>query len=100
VVVTANGRYAYTTNAGSGSVSGYAVGRDGHLRLLDADGQTGLTGPGSGPADAALSRNSQFLYVLAGGSHQVVAFQIQADGSLRHLGQVSVPAGAVGLAAR
>jgi len=100
LVVTANGRYAYTTNAGSGSVSGYAVGPDGQLTLLDADGQTGLTGPGSGPADAALSRNSQFLYVLAGGSHQVVAFQIQADGGLSHLGQVSVPAGTVGLAAR
>jgi 6-phosphogluconolactonase (cycloisomerase 2 family) len=100
VAVTGNGKFAYTTNAGSGSVSGYAVGRDGQLAVLESNGQTGLTGPGSSPTDVALSRNSQFLYVLAGGSHQIVAFAVGSDGDLTHLGQVSVPAGAVGIAAR
>ena len=100
VAVTGNGKYAYTTNAGSGSVSGYAVSHDGRLTLLDAGGQTGLTGTGSAPADMALSRNSQFLYVVAGGSHQVVAFEVHSDGSLHNLGQVGIPAGAVGIAAR
>jgi 6-phosphogluconolactonase (cycloisomerase 2 family) len=100
VAVTGNGKFAYTTNAGSGSVSGYGVAPDGGLTLLDANGQTGLTGPGSGPADVALSRNSQFLYVVAGGAHQVVAFEVGSDGSLNHLGEVGIPAGAVGIAAR
>jgi 6-phosphogluconolactonase (cycloisomerase 2 family) len=99
VAVTGNGKFAYTTNAGSGSVSGYAVGRDGRLALLDATGQTGSTGPGSSPTDVAVSHNSQFLYVLAGGSHQVVAFTVGSDGSLNNSGQVSLPAGAVGIAA-
>jgi 6-phosphogluconolactonase (cycloisomerase 2 family) len=35
-VVTPNGRYAYTTNTGSGSISGYRIDRDGALSLLDA----------------------------------------------------------------
>jgi 6-phosphogluconolactonase len=99
VVVTGNGQYAYATNAGSSSVTGYRVGRDGRLALLDANGQTGLTGAGTAPTDAALSTNSQYLYVLTGGSPQVVAFRVQADGSLAPLGPVSVPAGTVGIAA-
>jgi 6-phosphogluconolactonase (cycloisomerase 2 family) len=100
VVVTGNGKYAYTTNTGSGSVSGYQVGRDGSLTLLDADGVTGDTGPGSMPTDAALSVGSRYLYVLNSGTHTVAAFQVNGDGSLAPLGEVSIPAGAVGIAAR
>jgi 6-phosphogluconolactonase len=100
LVVTGDGRFAYTTNASSGSVSGYAVGPDGRLALLDAGGQTGLTGAGSTPTDAALSLNSQFLYVVASGAHQVVGFAVGPDGSLSPLAQVSLPVGAVGVAAR
>jgi 6-phosphogluconolactonase (cycloisomerase 2 family) len=100
VVVTRNGRYAYTTNTGSGSVSGYAVGRDGSLSLLDADGRTGVTGPGSTPIDAALDRGSRFLYVLESGTHEIGVFEVNRDGSLDPLAGVGgLPASAVGLAA-
>ena len=44
--MTKNGRYAYATNTGSDSVSGYRVALDGTLAALDADGQTGETGTG------------------------------------------------------
>ena len=40
VVVTPNGRFAYVTNTGSGSISGYAIDFDGSIELLDADGRT------------------------------------------------------------
>jgi 6-phosphogluconolactonase (cycloisomerase 2 family) len=100
VAVTNNGKYAYTTNAGSGSVSGYRVGNNGSLTLLDANGQTGLTGAGSGPSDLTVSQDSHFLYVVAGGSHQLVTFEVQPDGSLTALGQAGIPVGAVGVAAR
>jgi 6-phosphogluconolactonase (cycloisomerase 2 family) len=56
VVVTNDGRFAYTANAGSGSVSGLAIAFDGSLRLLDADGQTGVTGAGSGGCATAGTR--------------------------------------------
>src|SRR5262249_9859285 len=36
VVVTPNGRFAYVTNTGSGSISGYAIDFDGTIELLDA----------------------------------------------------------------
>ena len=98
VVVTENGRYAYTTNTGSASVSGYAVGNDGSLSLLDADGKTANTG--AGPIDAALSQGSRFLYVLASGAHQIDRFRVNGDGSLSALGAVGgLPASSVGLAA-
>ncbi len=99
VVVTHNGKYAYTTNAGSGSVSGYTVAPDGSLALLDADGRTGDTGAGSGPIDAIISRDGRNLYILNSGTHTVTTFQLESDGSLINLGDVSVPAGSVGIAA-
>ena len=100
VVVTGNGRYTYTTNTGSGSVTGYAIGHDGSLTLLDADGRTGDTGAGSRPIDASLSRNSQYLYVLNAGTHTISAFTVESDGSLTPLGEVAAPPTAVGIAAR
>jgi hypothetical protein len=99
VAVTPNGRFAYATNTGSGSVSGFAVGRDGTLELLDPDGVTGSTG--AGPVDAAISRSGRFLYTLNAGADAISAFRIAADGSLEQLGDTSgLPDGATGLAVR
>jgi 6-phosphogluconolactonase (cycloisomerase 2 family) len=101
VVVTNDGRYAYTTNTGSGTVSGYRIAFDGTITLLDASGVTGDTGPGSGPIDMALSNNSRFLYTLNGGDHTIGAFRVHADGSLSPLpGAGGIPAGANGLTVR
>lgn len=100
VVITGNGRYAYTTNAGSGSLAGYAIGRDGRLSLLDADGRSGVTGVDSSPIDMALSNNSRYLYTLNAGSDTIGAFRVAADGSLRALPGVNLPDGANGLTAR
>jgi 6-phosphogluconolactonase (cycloisomerase 2 family) len=98
VVVTKNGRFTYTTNTGSASISGYRIGPDGELSLLDADGRTGLTG--AGPIDMALSRSSRFLYALNSGDNTISAFRVGGDGSLTAIGQVGgLPAGATGLAA-
>jgi hypothetical protein len=48
----------------------------------------------------AFSNNGAYLYALAGGAHTISIFQFSADGSLVALGNVSVPAGVVGLAAQ
>jgi 6-phosphogluconolactonase (cycloisomerase 2 family) len=96
VAITKNGRYAYTTNAGSASISGYRIGRDGSLTLLAAT--SGATG--AGPSDLDLSRNSKFLYALSGGAHNLSGFRVQSDGGLVSLGAFgTLPAGAVGVAA-
>ena len=44
--VTADGQYAYTGNAGSGTVTGFAVGAGGTLTRLTGAGGTVTTGGG------------------------------------------------------
>lgn len=101
VAVTNNGRYAYTTNAGSGSVSGYRIDHNGEINLLNADGRTGVTGDGSSPTDVTTDNSSRNLYVLTSGSHTIVSFNINGNGSLTPIaGAPSLPASAIGIAAR
>jgi len=97
-VVTEDGRFGYTGN-GSGSVSGFAIARDGSISLVDADGATAVVI--GGVNDIALSKNSRYLYVLqTGGPQAIHAFRIQADGHLTPLGPIAgLPAGTRGLAA-
>jgi 6-phosphogluconolactonase (cycloisomerase 2 family) len=98
-VVTRNGKFAYVTNTGSASVSGYRVDHDGSLTLLDGDGKTGTTG--TSPIDAALSRGSRFLYTLDATGRTISGFRVEADGSLVPVGRTpGLPAGAAGLVAR
>jgi len=101
VAVTPNGRFAYVTNTGSGSVSGYEIDFDGTLALLDADGRTGVTGDGSAPIDLAVTDSGRLLYTLNSGTHTIGVFRIAADGALQRLPFVGgLPAAANGLAVR
>ena len=100
VVVTENGRFAYAANAASGSISGYQVMPDGELVLLNADGRTGVLGNDTTPIDMALSSTGRYLYALGAKSDTISIFRVEENGSLDPLGSVSVPASAVGLAAR
>ena len=81
------GRYFYTSNAGSGSVSGYTVGGAGQLAPL------GNTKTDAGTVDASAAGG--FLYVQAGAAGIVDEFAVGAGGALTSLGSVTV-AGAAG----
>ena len=98
LVVSGDGRYAYAANAGSGSVSGYAIDQDGTISLIDAGGRTGLTA--AGPVDEAMSANGRYLYTLNARSGAISVFAVRADGSLEKQPDVAVPAGTNGFAAR
>jgi 6-phosphogluconolactonase (cycloisomerase 2 family) len=99
--VTPDGRFLYVTNTGSGSISGYAVGFDGRIELLDEDGRTGITGNGSTPIDVVITSNGRYLYNLNSGTHTIGSFHIQPDGSLVSLPfGANVPVAASGLATR
>lgn len=90
IEIAGDGRYAYTTNAGSGTISGYYIDpATGELTLLDADGVTGSTGDDTGPLDmAAAGRYGQFVYVSAGRTDEIVGFAVGEDGSLTLLNRV------------
>jgi 6-phosphogluconolactonase len=96
-----DGRFIYTGNAGSGSISGFSVAPDGSLQLLDADGRTALTGDGSHPVDLAQSHDGRFLYNLANGNGTVNAFKVMPNGSLQPVMVITgIPGSAAGLAGR
>ena len=98
VVVTNDGRFAYVTNTGSGSISSYGISFDGDLTLLNAIAAE--TGPGSGPIDIGLTHDGRFLYVLSSAGGKIDAFRVQAQGGLTPLPGVEVPTSSNGLAAR
>ncbi|MBI2392642.1 MAG: beta-propeller fold lactonase family protein [Deltaproteobacteria bacterium] len=93
VAILPSNRFAYTTNTGSGSVSGYAL----HEGLLTLSSTTQI-GAGSSPLDMAVARNGKFVWVLEGGSHMIGAFAVAHDGSLSARDTIAVPATANGLA--
>jgi 6-phosphogluconolactonase len=98
IAISNNGKFAYTTNAGSGSISSYRIAEDGALTLLNPT--AAVIGAGSSPVDMAFSNNGQSLYALANGAHTISIFGMNANGSLAVQSTVSVPVGVVGLAAR
>jgi 6-phosphogluconolactonase len=100
VAVARGGRFAYVTNTGSGTVTGYRVASDGDLTRLDGDGVTADVGDGSEPIDAAVDRWSGSLYVLLAGADAIAILRIGDDGALTARGTVTgLPDGANGLVA-
>ncbi|HEY7625211.1 MAG TPA: beta-propeller fold lactonase family protein [Candidatus Limnocylindria bacterium] len=97
VVVTENGRYGFTANAASDSISTFAIDKDGALTLVFAQAAHAT---GAHTTDMAISRGSRFLYANDGGTHSISAFRVGSDGSLVRMAGVAVPAGIQGLAAR
>ncbi|MBO0867939.1 MAG: hypothetical protein J2P15_05185, partial [Micromonosporaceae bacterium] len=93
--VVADGGLFYASNAGSGTVSGYAIGGSGALTAL------GNTATDAGTVDAAVSSDARFLYVQAGAAGIVDGYRIGAGGRLTPVGSVTVPdaAGGEGIAA-
>ena len=96
LVTAGGGRFAYSANTDSGTISGFSV-HDGQLALLDPSGVSAASG--SSPFDLAVSRDGHFLYNLASGSNMLAAFRLGSDGTLTPAGTVTVlPASEAGLA--
>src|SRR2546421_68152 len=76
--LAAAGHFAYTTNAGSGSIGSFAIASDGALSMVG----TTVVGAGSTPLDNTVSQDQDFMYVLLGGFHQIVGYRVGHDGSL------------------
>jgi len=83
-VITANGRFVYTSNAGTASISGFAIARDGSLTPLD-NTVVGANPAGSVNLDIAASANGRFLYTLNTGSGSIGIFAVDRDGALQSL---------------
>ncbi len=96
IAVAADGRNAYVTNTGSNTISSFAIGATGRIRLLQAAAAT----TGTTPIDVTLSGNNFFLYNINATSHSISVFKRNNSEKLISLGEVTgLPAHAVGIAA-
>jgi len=92
--VTPDGRYAFTANAASPSISTFDVKHDGRLALA----HTAPEAAGAHPVDMVVSPNGKRLFVLNTGNGTIAGFAIDHLGALAPLSSTSVPTTANGLA--
>jgi 6-phosphogluconolactonase (cycloisomerase 2 family) len=98
-VVTADGRFAYVTNFGDGTISSYEIAGDGGLMLRDAVAASTRLGE-KGVRDEAIARDGRHLYAIDADSRQLFGWAIGADGELSPVGAIDgLPATVAGLAA-
>ena len=99
VVIPNNGKFAFVSNTGSGTISSYRVGSEVEWLAL-VDSIAGTTGMGSAPIDMTLSNNSRYLFVHAAGTQSVVSFRVK-HGKLTMVDTAGgLPLGAQGIVAK
>jgi 6-phosphogluconolactonase len=97
--VTNDGRHAYVTNFGDGTISSYAIAGDGSLELRDAVAGSTRLGE-KGVRDEALTRDGRYLYAIDTDAQKVFGWTVGGDGELASIGAFEgVPATVAGLAA-
>jgi 6-phosphogluconolactonase len=98
-VVSKNGRTAFVTNFGDGTISTYRIADDGSIELRDAVAATTIDGK-PGIRDEALTSDGRFLYALHADSGSVFGWDVRPDGTLEPVGSANgLPLTAAGLAA-
>jgi 6-phosphogluconolactonase len=80
VAIPRGGRFAYVTNAGSDTITGYEIGCDGALTILDPEGVTAVAD--DHPVDLAFSLDGVFLFALNSHHGTISSYQRTSDGSL------------------
>lgn len=86
--VTPDGRFVYVSNAGSSTISGFAISATGVLSALPGT-VVGENPNGAGNLDIAVSADGKFLYTLNSSNGTIGIFAIQKDGSLNNVGSAS-----------
>jgi 6-phosphogluconolactonase (cycloisomerase 2 family) len=99
-VVSHNGRFAYVTNFGDGTISSFQIGDDGGLALHEAIAGSTHLGD-KGVRDEAISRDGRYLYAIDADARKVFGWTVGDDGSLSPIGSFGddVPETVAGLTA-
>jgi 6-phosphogluconolactonase len=93
IAITPDGQFAYTSNAGSDTISRYALAADGTPTLL---GSTALQGTDRHPFDLRVDPHGRFIYVNEVDSGTLGVLRIGPNGDLTEVAgsPVALPAGA------
>ncbi len=100
--IDAYGRYAWGTNTGDDTLTGFQVDRRGRLTLIGSQGVALRLGSGRFPLEIAVTADGRFLYTLNAGTGTVGMFRILPNRRLKPLGEargLPVLNGVQGLAA-
>jgi hypothetical protein len=85
--IVRDGANFYASNAGSGTLSGYADDKDGELSVA------GVTSTDPGTVDAAVTGDGKFLYAQTGATGTIDEFKVGPKGTLTKIGTVTLPGG-------
>lgn len=83
--ITPDGRWVYVSNAGSSTISGFAIAADGTLTPL-AGTVLGRNASGATNLDLTVSADGKFVFTLNTGNGTIGIFAIQKDGTLVNVG--------------
>jgi 6-phosphogluconolactonase len=98
-VISKDGRTAFVTNFGDGTISTYEIAEDGSIELRDSVAATTVDGE-PGIRDEALTGDGRYLYALHADTGRVFGWAVGADGALAALGSANgLPLTAAGMAA-
>jgi len=87
-VVTPDGSFVYTSNAGSSTISGFTIAGTGALTALPGT-VVGVNPEGSTNLDIAVSSDGKFIYTLNSVAGAIGIFSVQKDGMLLNVGFAS-----------
>jgi 6-phosphogluconolactonase len=97
--VTNDGRFAFVTNFGDGTISSYAIAGDGSLELRKAVAGSTRIGE-KGIRDEAITRDGRYLYAIDADAGKVFGWTVGGDGELASIGEFEgVPETVAGIAA-
>lgn len=98
-IVSRDSKFAFTANAGSGTISAFRILNNGTVSLVSPDGVSASIGGSSHPIDMAVTKD--FLYVLANGSPATIAgYRVSKFGGLQSVGSIPAATNYSGLAVR
>ena len=101
IAISSRGKFAYTTNTGTGVVSGFRISGNGHLQPLNTDGVAARTGDATNPIDMAITEDLLYVHLNGPNGRAIAIYRIGPDGSLTLVGRLEgMPVGAQGIAAR
>ncbi len=88
LAITPNGKFVYTSNSGSDTISGFNVAQNGALKPIGS-GVVAANPAGSHNVDIAVSADGNFVYTQNSNTGTIRVWTINSDGTLKEVDSIS-----------